>query len=231
MKVFKFGGASVKDAASVRNVAELISTFKGEKLVVVISAMGKTTNALELILEQWFKHGDWKPEWEKLEHYHLDIVADLGIQQSARIVRLMDELKQHLKRSPGIEYDFEYDQLVCYGELLSTAICEAWMDQKGLKVEWVDVRHIICTGTKYREAAVDWVRSGTQCQILKDHLNEGDVDVVVTQGFIGSDAMGNTTTLGREGSDYSAAILAYLVDAESVTIWKDVPGMLNADPR
>lgn len=235
MKVYKFGGASVKDASAVLNVGNILRSFSGDKLIVVISAMGKTTNALEEILELWMKKSDYTEKLINLKAYHVEIMEELKKANDqvdfSAISELFKELTEILKEEASEYYDFEYDRLVSFGELISTRIVEAYLKAHGLPVEWMDVRHVIRTNSEHRRAEVDWDRSQNQSSVLANHLNDSGVNIVITQGFIAGDKLGNTTTLGREGSDYSAAILAYLLDAEEVTIWKDVPGMLNADPR
>lgn len=235
MKVFKFGGASVKDAAAVRNVGSIVMGYP-EKLGIVVSAMGKTTNALELIVEALWKRDETSFNELVAErmNFHVDIMKDLFQDESSDIFVEIDNEFQKLKakfseRVPE-NFDFEYDQIVSFGEIISTRIVVAYLLQEGLLAGWADARELIRTDRKYREADVDWKRTE---ELFKEkfipRLNE--VDILVTQGFIGHTAEGFTTTLGREGSDFTAAIMAYCCDAESVTIWKDVPGMLNADPK
>jgi aspartate kinase len=233
MRVFKFGGASVKDAAAVINVGRIIKSFEGEKLVVVISAMGKMTNKLEQLLEIWLEDGAYKETLSEIIDYHQDIWAGLSVSkeppQSLR--ETFELLRQRLKGRPTGSYDFEYDQMVSFGEIISTVLVAEYLNQTGVASEWLDVRNVIKTDSSYRKAKVDWVRSKSAAHILEGYLNQDKVDVLVTQGFIGMSHLGTTTTLGREGSDFSAAILANLVDAEAMAIWKDAPGMMNADPK
>lgn len=235
MKVFKFGGASVKDAAAVENVARILKKYENEELVVVISAMGKTTNALERVLDDWVAGEDPMPKWEAVRHYHREIAEELkqGSPEMdlSEMESFISEAEEILSYVPSPAFDFEYDRLVSFGELLSTSLIEAYLSASGLKTEWVDVRHVIRTDSKHREAKVDWDRSERQTDVLKDHFADTGVKIIVTQGFIAADKLGNTTTLGREGSDYTGAILANLLNAKNLTIWKDVPGMLNADPK
>ncbi len=240
MKVFKFGGASVKDAAGVRNVLKVVQTMGYEHLGIVISAMGKTTNALEKIIDQSQKNDKgYLSLIDTLYANHIDIVSDLestgasedvllrfrecGLRKS--IIDIIDSLKGEMQRNQSRNHAFLYDQVVSYGELMSTKIVAAYFNANGIPVEWMDARKLIKTDSKYRDAAVDW--KSTE-KVIKDKCAG---KLFLTQGFIGSDDNGFTTTLGREGSDYSAAILAYALNASDVTIWKDVPGVLNGDPR
>jgi len=231
MRVFKFGGASVKNAEGVKNLASVLLQVGHEKTLVVISAMGKTTNAMELVIRNYF---DKKPELQSalqaVKTYHHGIAIDLFDATEKpvfkKIAMLFEDLDYFLSRNKSPDYNFVYDQVIGYGELLSTTIVGAYLNTIGLTNTWLDVREFIKTDDYYRRANVDWEH--TQAQIRAkfnpDVLN-------ITQGFLGSDANNFTTTLGREGSDYTAAIFAYCLNAESVTIWKDVPGVLNADPR
>ncbi|MCU0358208.1 MAG: aspartate kinase [Cyclobacteriaceae bacterium] len=229
MKVFKFGGASVKDAAAVRNMTRIVRQHQQDKLLVVVSAMGKTTNALEEII-RLFKFGhDYQAAVLALKQYHLNIITELfpntGPVTDA-INQLMDELHMHLE-TPD-EEDKQYDQVVSLGEVMSTVIVHRFFKQEGLNCHWVDARNIIRTDSTFREGKVDWDETEHHCQELLQKQNH---PLYLTQGFIGSDEYGNTTTLGREGSDYTAAIFASCLGASSVTIWKDVPGVMNADPK
>ena len=230
MKVFKFGGASVKNAEGVTNVFKILESFKNSKLLVVISAMGKTTNALERIVDLYFaKDNALNQDIDALKRFHVDIASDIFPNHHdvfESIQGIIDDLLATLKRNKSTQYDFVYDQIVSYGELLSTTIVSAYLNQNGLQNIYVDAREFIKTDTTHRDAKVDW--ETTQSSI-KNNLPEHNL--IITQGFIGSDANNFTTTLGREGSDYSAGIFAYCLNAESVSIWKDVPGVLNADPR
>lgn len=236
MKVFKFGGASVKDAKSIRNVASIVSLFEGEKLGIVISAMGKTTNAMELIIDALMKND--KPKFEALveerKQFHLEIMNELFQDSSNTIYTKVDSIFEGLNArfasSARDNYNFEYDQIVGTGEVLSTNIVNAFLNQEGFKSQWSDARTLIRTNDTYREAEIDW---DTTSSLFSSNFQPAydTCDIQITQGFIGHDAKNNTTTLGREGSDFTAGIIAYCCDAESVTIWKDVPGMLNADPK
>ena len=235
IKVFKFGGASVKDAASVKNAIEILKGFKGEKLLVVISAMGKTTNALEKVVNDYFfSKGNAHAALKDVREYHQQIMEELFSGKTNPVFDkvnnffveadwMLDEKQQHT-------YDFVYDQIVSLGELISTCIVGACLEQQGCSNFWLDVRDVLMTDNTYREAKVDWQKSEMLVQKQVVPALSG-VDVVITQGFIGGTSENYTTTLGREGSDYSAAIFAYLLDAEAMYIWKDVPGILNADPK
>ena len=234
MKVFKFGGASVKDAAGVRNMAAVLRHFVADDLVIVVSAMGKTTNALEEVVWAYTGGRDTKDLMEALRRSHLAVLAEVApddVAAAAELVLHFDKLNGYLKGKPSGNVDREYDQVVSYGELWSTLIVSAHLKQAGLLNTWLDSRAVVRTDSSHRAAKVEW----TACEELAEHylkpLLSEEQARVVTQGFIGRTAEGHTTTLGREGSDFSAAIFAYLLNAESVTIWKDVPGMFNADPK
>lgn len=235
MQVFKFGGASVKDAEGVKNVAEVLKQFPGQKTSVVISAMGKTTNALERLANAFFyKTEDAEAVLEEIKAYHFEICHQLFSSKDHSVYTDLEntfvELHWAIEDEPTHGFDFEYDQIVSIGEVLSTKIVSAYLNETGLKNKWVDVRGLIQTDNSYREGKVDFE--------LTEKLVQRDlqpvfslVDLVVTQGFIGGTSENFTTTLGREGSDYTASILAYCLNAKNVTIWKDVPGVLNADPK
>jgi aspartate kinase len=231
MRVFKFGGASVKDAEGVRNLASVLKTTGYDKTVVVVSAMGKTTNRMELVIKNYFEN---KAELQSAIHAvvkcHNDILLDLFENKRHQVFTdvklLFDELNLFFKRNKSPDYDFVYDQTIGFGELISTTIISHYLNEIGLKNNWIDVREFIKTDNYYRRSNVNWEQ--TQGNIV---LNFNTSILNITQGFLGSDANNFTTTLGREGSDYTAAIFAYCLNANSVTIWKDVPGVLNADPR
>lgn len=235
MKVFKFGGASVKDANAVKNVANILSLFKGEKLGIVISAMGKTTNAMEQIVQAYWnkQESTFKDLIEERRAFHLEIIDGLFEDSTLVIYEdvngVFDTLLERYKREITTNYDFEYDQIVGFGEVVSTMIVSAYLVDTGMASKWVDARELIETNDTYREAEVDWVKTETNFKTKFIALYK-ESDILVTQGFIGSNNE-STTTLGREGSDFTAGIIAYCCDAEDVTIWKDVPGMLNADPK
>lgn len=228
MKVFKFGGASVKDATSVRNVANVLKHEGTSDVLIVISAMGKMTNAFEEVVHAYIHKNQLKEALEKVINFHDDITHDLfseGHSIHEKVALLFGELSAFFVQNKNSGYDFIYDQVVCFGELISTTIVSAYFSEIGIKNTWLDVRELIETDSTFRAAKVDWKRTKEKINqsIKKEELN-------IVQGFISSDGT-NTTTLGREGSDFTAGIFAYCLGAESVTIWKDVDGVLNADPR
>ncbi|MDG5490856.1 aspartate kinase [Psychroserpens sp. SPM9] len=231
MRVFKFGGASVKNAEGVKNLASVLQEVGHDNTLVVVSAMGKTTNALELVIKNYFDNKPALPNaLQEVKTYHNDIL--LGLFENPQhpiyknVASIFEDLDYFLNRNKSPDYNFVYDQVIGFGELTSTTIISAYLNDIGLKNNWLDVREFIKTDDYYRRANVDWEQ--TQSAIK---LNFDTNQLNITQGFLGSDANNFTTTLGREGSDYTAAIFAYCLNAESVTIWKDVPGVLNADPR
>ncbi len=236
MKVFKFGGASVKDGAAVKNVSHILSLFGGEKRTVIISAMGKTTNEMEKIVDALWTN-DKKTFLELVDdrlQFHLAILNELFTEKHfsiyTEVENLFENLKNKFDQPRSSNFDFEYDQIVSLGEVISTLIVTAFLREEGHSVTWADSRQLIRTNNSYREGLVDW--DVTENLINTKFLPEfKKFDIQVTQGFIGHTSEGFTTTLGREGSDYTAGIFAYCCNAESVTIWKDVPGMLNADPK
>lgn len=235
MKVFKFGGASVKDEVAVRNLAKIAALYDNEKIIVVISAMGKTTNALELLTDAFYnKTGEAERILKEIRDYHFQIIEKLFPNKDhaiyTEIHNTLIEIEWAIEDAPTHSYDCEYDQIVSIGEIISTKIVAAFLKEEKLNCVWKDVRDYIKTDNTYREGKVDW--SLTQ-QRVEEELTPvfKQSDMVVTQGFMGATSENFTTTLGREGSDYTAAILAYCIDAESITIWKDVPGVLNADPK
>ena len=228
MKVFKFGGASVKDAAGVRNVAELLQSVGYDNTCMIVSAMGKTTNALEEVVKRYFENEDFEKTIEEVKAQHIDLAAELfdnPVEVSNEISQFFDDIVSFLRRNKSPNYSYVYDQIVCCGELISTKIISMYLNSINVKNDWLDVRDYIKTDNTYREGKVNWAL--TEESIAKLSSN----GFYITQGFLGSDPNFFTTTLGREGSDYSAAIFAYCLNADSMTIWKDVPGVLNADPR
>jgi aspartate kinase len=236
MKVFKFGGASVKDGAAVRNVSHILSLFGGEKRTVIISAMGKTTNEMEKIVDAlWNNKKNLYLELvdERLQ-FHLSIINDLFREKHysiyTEVENIFENLKNKIDQPISENYDFEYDQIVTLGEVLSTLIVTAYLKEEGHSAAWADCRKLIRTNNLYREGNVDWTITE---KLITDKFMPvfKDFDIQITQGFVGHTSEGFTTSLGREGSDYTAGIFAYCCNAESVTIWKDVPGMLNADPK
>ena len=231
MQVFKFGGASVKDAEGVRNLASVIQKKGDDNTLVVISAMGKTTNAMENVIKMYFEDKqNLKTAVEFVLDFHLNIISDLFESEThpvkKQVLRLFNELTGFMDWNKSPDYNYVYDQIIGYGELVSTTIVSAYLNEVGVKNTWKDAREVIKTDNYYRTGNVNWAL--TQELISMQFSNTG---LVITQGFLGSDSNNFTTTLGREGSDYTAAIFAFCLNAESVTIWKDVPGVLNADPR
>jgi aspartate kinase len=231
MRIFKFGGASVKDAEGIRNVHSVLQTVGFEDVLLVISAMGKTTNALEVVIKNYFEKSlELQSSIQEVKKYHNQILLDLFEDDKNPVFKdvnsLFSELDHFISQNKSPNYNFVYDQIVSFGELISTTIISHYMEFMGIKTQWIDVRNLIKTDNNYRDANVDW--DSTQKLISK---NVKKKILNVTQGFLGSDENNFTTTLGREGSDYTAAIFAYCLNAESVTIWKDVPGVMNADPR
>ncbi len=237
MQLFKFGGASVKDAQGVRNLGRIVRDFSSKPLLIVVSAMGKTTNALEKVAQAFFyKNGDAQALLETIKQSHLTIVKELFPAGNEGIYAELDEcfaaVAWNLEDEPIKEYDFEYDQIVSLGELVSTKIIAAFLQQEGLPCEWLDARDYVRTDDTWREGRIDWKETQAAIdQNLVPKLNANPNFVGVVQGFVGVTSENYTTTLGREGSDYTASIFAYCLNAQSVTIWKDVPGVLNADPK
>ncbi len=232
MQVFKFGGASVKSAEAVKNLAEIVSKYK-ENLIVVVSAMGKMTNALEEVVFRYFHQKEGLDEAIQLvEDFHLNIMAGLFPSKSHGVYNkaghLITLLKSRVSDPPSLNYDYDYDQIVSFGEVISTTIVAEYLMETGMQARWMDIRRTLKSDNTYREAKIDWELS--EELVKKDFVFGGD-RILITQGFLASTINNLTTTLGREGSDYTAAILAYLLDAEKVVIWKDVPGVLNADPK
>ena len=231
MRVFKFGGASVKDANGVKNVVKVLQEVGHDNTLVVVSAMGKVTNAMETIVNTYFDDKNaLSGVIDDVVQFHQTILDDLFSNHKHPIYKkvrtLFDEVQGFLAWNKSPNYNFVYDQVVGYGEFVSTTIISEYLNEVGVKNNWLDVRDLIKTDTSYRDTAVDWDKTNVNISKLVDRKK-----LNITQGFLGSDNNNFTTTLGREGSDYSAAILAYCLNASSVTIWKDVPGVLNADPR
>ena len=235
MRVFKFGGASVKDAASVKNVAAVLSLYKNEPLVVVVSAMGKTTNALEQVVKGYFNKSEKLKEYvQQVKEYHLNIIKDLDFKSEHAIYESLEnsfvEIDWILEEEPLRGYAFAYDQVVSQGELISTKIISAYLEENNFRNEWLDIRDCIITDNTYREGKVNWnLTEKLVNRKIPEMLRKNSL--VITQGFIGATSENFTTTLGREGSDYTAAILSYCLDAEEMIVWKDVPGVLSADPK
>ncbi|MEN9548757.1 MAG: hypothetical protein RIR12_1348 [Bacteroidota bacterium] len=236
MKVFKFGGASVSTAEKVENLAHIMQRFAGDKMVVIVSAMGKTTNALEKVTSAFFEGR--KEEalllFEQIKQQHLTTAKYLLVTHfnacENRLSDFFTEVEWLLHDKPVREYDYYYDQIVCAGELLSTTIVSAYLNEKGISNKWVDVRDLFRTDDNFRDAAIDWAITTEKVTTLVPAVFK-ETNVLLTQGFIGATDENESTTLGREGSDYSAAVFANILNAESQTIWKDVPSVMNADPK
>ncbi|HMI77879.1 MAG TPA: aspartate kinase, partial [Ferruginibacter sp.] len=236
MKVFKFGGASISTAERIKNSGDILGSFKGEKILVIISAMGKTTNALEKVVDAFFdgRKEDALQLFEQVKQSHLNILKyliTLNWQQAEEQLKaFFTEVEWMLHDKPVREYDYYYDQVVCCGELLSTSLVSIYLNEAGIKNKWVDVRDIVRTDDNFRDASVDWNFTRQKIKTEIEPLFD-EYDIVITQGFIGATDENESTTLGREGSDFSAAIFANILDAEAQTIWKDVEGVMNADPK
>ena len=233
MLVFKFGGASVKDAAGIVNLAHIVKKYEGQKLLIVVSAMGKTTNALEKLTNAYIEQSDdLNAIYANIKEYHHHILTDLFEPSHPvfnEIANTFVEIDWMMEDEPHDDHDFVYDQIVSIGEMVSTRIVAAYLNKTGIKTQWLDVRGYIHTDNNYREGNVYWDK--TCASISKDIPALMDKGIVVTQGFLGGTSENFTTTLGREGSDYTSSIFASCLNAESVTTWKDVPGILNADPK
>lgn len=232
MKVFKFGGASINSTERIENVAKIIRSFKGERLLIIISAMGKVTNALEKVAEEFYK-GNKEGAialFNELKEEHHTVARQLTGETIQQFTDIFTEVEWLLHDKPVRDYDYYYDQIVCCGELLSTIAVSHYFNHIGIANKWMDVRDIMRTDDNFRDATIDW--NYTQEKVTNDVLPVfKGTDIIITQGFIGSTDENESTTLGREGSDYTAAIFANMLDAESQTIWKDVEGVMNADPK
>ena len=231
MRIYKFGGASVKDADGVKNLIIILNHLGSEKTLIVVSAMGKTTNSLELVVKNYFENKEeLQYSLNEVFNFHNKILEGLFSDNKepifSDIQQVFENLRIFLKRNKSPDYSFVYDQVVSFGEILSTKIINSYLNYSNIKCNWVDARELIKTDSKFRDANLNW-------EITKHSISKNINTKLlnITQGFIASDSNNFSTTLGREGSDYSAAIFAYCLNAESVTIWKDVPGVLNADPR
>lgn len=231
MQIFKFGGASVKDAEGVKNLARVLKMLGSDKTLIIVSAMGKTTNAMEKVVSNYFdaKH-QLQSSLQEVKKFHNNILLDLFENEKHAVFETIDGLFQEIiqffdhNKSPN--YNFVYDQVIGFGELISTSIISHYLNVIGVKNTWLDVRTFIKTDDYYRNSKVNW---GQTQELISEHVDRSKLNI--TQGFLGSNSNNFTTTLGREGSDYTAAIFAFCLNAKSVTIWKDVPGVLNADPR
>lgn len=236
MKVFKFGGASVKNATGVKNVGEILKRYKEENILVVVSAMGKTTNMLEKVAEAFYhKNVDVAEQIKPIRAYHLEIMNELFSDKNNAVFDTVNnvfaELEWATDGEPNKSYDFEYDQIVSIGEVIATRIVSAYLNETGLQNQWLDARDYISTDDTWRSAAINWEATEKNVQQKLVPLFAGKTKLAITQGFIGVTSENYTTTLGREGSDFTAAIFAHTLPANDVTIWKDVPGVLNADPK
>ena len=232
MNVYKFGGASVKDAEGVKNLFKIVNTQK-ENLIIVVSAMGKMTDALEILCNAYFhKTPEITEAFQRIKDFHRQIIDDLFGSHSSDIDKLTEqlyaELQNILNSEPSLSYDYEYDRIISFGELLSTTIIAAYLEKQGRKAKFVDIRKCLITDQNYRNACINPELSA---QLCRKTFTFQDTFMYITQGFIAGTTTNQTTTLGREGSDYTAALLANLLNADDVTIWKDVPGIMNADPK
>ena len=233
IQVFKFGGASVRNAEQIKNVGNILLKEKNKKITLVVSAMGKTTNALEQVVQSYYhQKGTAKDLLDEIRHNHFTICQELfkdPVEIIATINDLFVEIDWILEDEVHDGYDYLYDQIVSIGELVSSRILDFYLRSLSINSSWLDIRDVLITDEAYREAKVNWDISGDKIKGVVPGMLE-QYDVVITQGFIGSTLENNTTTLGREGSDYTAGILSYCLDADSMHIWKDVPGILSADP-
>jgi aspartate kinase len=232
MKVFKFGGASIKNAESIRNMSSIIQKFSGEELVVVVSAMGKTTNNLEALLHQILNREDHRIKHREIVDYHLSISSELiSNEKNRKDIQHVLQMLENAIKAPDVneETDRFYDQVISMGEILSSTIIAGYLSETGIPVTWMDARKFIRTDHTHREGKIDWPAT---CSLIRNQIRPRlSTHLIMTQGFIGSTENETTTTLGREGSDFTAAIIASCLEAGSVFIWKDVPGILNADPK
>ena len=230
MKVFKFGGASIKDASSIKNILKIISSHNNEKLVIVVSAMGKTTNALEIVVHNYLNNKtELQSSISDVFNFHSEIMNSLFKKNDPvffEINKLFEKLNSFMKSNKSPSYSFVYDQIVSIGELISSKIIHHFLLNNNINCSLIDARNCIKTDSKYRGGKVQWETTNKK---VKEFISDSNINI--TQGFIGSDKNNFTVTLGREGSDYSAAIFAYVLNAESLSIWKDVSGLLNADPK
>ena len=231
MRIYKFGGASVKDADGLKNLVTILNDLGSEKTLIVVSAMGKTTNSLELVVKNYFENKEeLQYSLNEVFNFHNKILEGLFNDNKEQIFydvkEVFENLRIFLKRNKSPDYSFVYDQVVSFGEILSSKIINSYLNYSNIKCNWIDARELIKTDSKYRDANLNW-------EITKHSISKNINTKLlnITQGFIASDSNNFSTTLGREGSDYTAAIFAYCLNAQSVTIWKDVPGVLNADPR
>lgn len=232
MRVFKFGGFSVSTAANINNLVNIINLNNSDRLMIIVSAMGKTTDALEKLCSAYVGGSDQTIViLNDIKKYHEDILAELFNNDNHPVyndvANTFIEIEWMIEDEPHPDYDFNYDQIVSIGELVSSKILSAYLIQKGISNKWLDARSYIHTDNTYREGLIDWDKTINSVQKLKE---QKDSQIFISQGFIGGTSENFTTTLGREGSDYSAAVFASCLGAESLTVWKDVPGIMNADP-
>jgi len=233
IRVFKFGGASLRDAEQIKNVVSILARYPGQNIMIIVSAIGKTTNQMEQVVKHFSDKQKALESLEFVKQNHLSVIANLGLSEDQQLLGDINDLFVEIEWAldePNAQYDYIYDQIVSIGELVSSKLLHAKLKQQGANALWQDARDIIITNDIYREAWVQWGRTKENIAdkvkpLFKNH------NLIVSQGFIGSTNENNTTTLGREGSDYSAAIFSYGLDAETMTIWKDVPGVLTGDPR
>ena len=235
MKVFKFGGASVKDAEAVKNVAEILSNFKNEEIVVIVSAMGKTTNALEKVVNAYTEgNKDLRKYINEVKTFHTEIIDKLDFKVThplrAEVENSFVEIDWLVEEELSKGYAFAYDQIVSHGELISTRIVSTYLNENNIPNEWLDARDVIQTDNTYREGKINWNLTEKLTAMRIPQLFQNN-KIIITQGFIGATSENFTTTLGREGSDYTAAIFSYCLNAEEMVVWKDVPGVLSADPK
>ena len=237
MKVFKFGGASVKNAKAIENVAKIVRSFD-DSMIIVVSAIDKTTNSLEVVWDQFVQRKEKQLERaiQRVIQFHLDIINELHLERDQHFIDNINnsfkDLQLHIKKEPSENIAFEYDQIVSYGELWSTMIISCYLNNKVLNNNWLDARKLIRTTNHYQDARVNWDKTFELIQMkINPSVDKKVREIYITQGFIGHTDTGMTTTLGREGSDFSASILGWCIGAEEVVIWKDVQGLLNADPK
>jgi aspartate kinase len=232
MRVYKFGGASIKSAAAVNNLIRIVEQRPPGALVVVVSAMGKTTNAMEILADRWYRGDDlMEASFQQIMTFHQEIADELLGQGNGVLDPLRNELWQLLSCLPPHDMDLAYDSVVQYGELLSSALVAASMEAAGMPPRLLDARRLIISDEQHREAAIDWKATNLAIRSTLHQENKYDFGLILSQGFIAASERGIGTTLGREGSDFSAAIFAHCLDASELVIWKDVPGLLNADPK
>lgn len=236
MKVFKFGGASVNSVERIQNVKEIIKSYNNEQLMIIISAMGKTTNALEKVVEAFYagKKEEALQLFDGIKKQHITTAKYLLVTHYNPCIEQLNgfftEVEWLLHDKPVREFDYYYDQVVCVGELMSTCIVSYYLNEMKVENKWIDVRDIIRTDDNFRDATIDWNYTSQKVNDVIQPLFAGN-NIIITQGFIGSTDENESTTLGREGSDFTAAIFANLLNAESQTIWKDVEAVMSADPK